>query len=115
MKTLAVRFEAFIPAAIFANSGVLLWGWVDQAHEVAAERVDTCFLLLFAVEMAVRLKRAGWQWLYRPWNLVDLAVVVIALLPIIGDGLTVLRLARAAKLVHLGRHVSHLRLATLLR
>jgi hypothetical protein len=55
------------------------------------------------------LRCAGWRWLARPWNLLDAFVIVVALLPVVGDGLTVVRLARAAKLVHLGRHTSHLR------
>jgi voltage-gated sodium channel len=109
MTTLAVRFEAFMPAAIIANSAVSVWSWVDHAHELAAERIDTCFLLLFAMEMTVRLKRVGWRWLCRPWNLLDAAIILLALLPVVGDSLTVLRVARCAKLVHLGRHASHLR------
>jgi hypothetical protein len=54
------RFEAVVPAAILANSVVFGWGWLDHAHEVAAERIDTCFLMFFLVEFVVRLRRAGW-------------------------------------------------------
>jgi voltage-gated sodium channel len=103
------RFEAVVPAAILANSAVLGWGWIDHAHDVAAERIDTCFLVLFLVEFAVRLRRAGWRWLTHPWNLFDAIIILVALLPVVGDGITVLRLARAARLLHLGRHTSHLR------
>jgi hypothetical protein len=103
------RFEAVVPAAILANSGVLGWGWIDHAHNVAAERIGTCFLMLFLVEFVVRLRRAGWRWLTQPWNLLDATIILVALLPVVGDGITVLRLARAARLLHLGRHASHLR------
>jgi voltage-gated sodium channel len=103
------RFEAVVPAAILANSAVLGWGWIDHAHDVAAERIDTCFLVFFGVELAVRLRRAGWRWLAQPWNLFDAFIISLAFLPVIGDGITVVRLARAATLLHLGRHASHLR------
>jgi voltage-gated sodium channel len=103
------RFEAVVPAAILVNSVVLGWGWIDHAHDVAAERIDTCFLVFFLVELVVRLKRAGWRWLTQPWNLLDATIILVALLPVVGDGITVLRLARVAKLLHLGRHASHLR------
>jgi hypothetical protein len=102
------RFGAVVPAAILANSVVLGWGWLDHAHDVVAERIDTAFLVLFAVELAVRLRRAGWRWLTRPWNLLDTIVIVVALLPAVGDGITVLRLARAARLLHLGRHTIYM-------
>ena len=48
------RFEAVVPAAILANSVVLGWGWIDHAHNAAAERVDTCFLVFFLAELADR-------------------------------------------------------------
>jgi hypothetical protein len=103
------RFQAAVPAVILANSVVLGWGWIDHAHDVAAERIDTCFLVFFAAELAVRLKRAGWRWLTQPWNLLDATIILMALLPVVGNGITILRLSRAARLLHLGRHTSHLR------
>jgi hypothetical protein len=39
---------------------------------------------------------------------------VLSLLPAVGAGVAVLRLARVARLVHLARHVSHVRLGHLL-
>lgn len=107
----ASRFEARVRAAILANSAVLGWGWIDHAHDVASERIDTCFLVFFLVLFVARLRRAGWRWLTRPWNLLDATIILVALLPVLGDGITVLRLARAARIVHLGRHSSHLRRA----
>jgi uncharacterized membrane protein YtjA (UPF0391 family) len=53
-------FEAVAPAAILANSAVLGWGWIDHAHDVAAELIDTRFLVYFLVELFMRLKRGGW-------------------------------------------------------
>ena len=32
------RFDRVVLAAILANTVVLGWGWLDHAHELAAER-----------------------------------------------------------------------------
>ena len=102
------RFEAVVPAAILANSAVLGWSWLDHVHALTLERVDTCFVVFFLVELVARLRRAGWRWLRRPWNLFDASIILLALLPGVGEGITILRMARVAKLVHLGRYISHL-------
>jgi hypothetical protein len=109
------RLEVVVPAAILANSVVLGWGWFDHAHDVVAERIDTCFLVFFAAELAVRLRGGGWRWLRSPWNVLDAAIIAVALLPVIGDSITVLRIGRLARLVHLGRHTGHLRALPWLR
>jgi hypothetical protein len=98
-------------AVILLNTVVLVWGWVDHVHEHTAELVDTGFLLVFLVELLARLRRGGWQWLRRPLNTADAIIILLALLPVVGDSVTVLRAARVAKLVHLSRHISHLRAA----
>ena len=103
-----MQFDRVALAAILANTVVLAWGWLDQAHGLAAERMDTCFLVFFLIELFTRLRRAGWRWLRQPWNLFDASIILLALLPVVGDGITILRMARVAKLVHLGRHISHL-------
>jgi voltage-gated sodium channel len=105
------RFDRAMVGAIVANTGVLGWSWLDHVHQQAIERIDTCFVVLFLIELLARLRRAGWRWLRRPWNLFDATIILLALLPVVGDGITILRMARVAKLVHLGRHISHLRAA----
>jgi hypothetical protein len=105
------RFDRVALGAILTNTVVLGWSWLDRAHAVTLERVDTCFVVFFLIELVTRLRRAGWRWLSRPWNLFDATIILLALLPVVGDGITILRMARVAKLVHLGRHISHLRLA----
>ena len=47
-------------------------------------------------------------------RMVRAAVVALSLLPVFGPGTTLLRLGRLARLAHLLRHVSHLRLADLM-
>jgi hypothetical protein len=67
--------------------------------------------------MVVRLRDAGWrprEFLASRWNAFDSAVVALSLLPVFGPGTTLLRLGRLARLAHLLRHVSHLRLADLM-
>ena len=105
------RFDRAMVGAIVANTGVLGWSWLDHVHQQAIERIDTCFVVLFLIELLARLRRAGWRWLRRPWNLFDATIILLALLLVVGDGITILRMARVAKLVHLGRHISHLRAA----
>jgi len=77
--------------AIVANTGVLGWSWLDHVHQQAIERMDTCFVVFFFI------RRAGWRWLRRPWNLFDATIILLALLPVVGDGITILRMARVAK------------------
>jgi len=86
---------------------VLTLGALDHTHEAAFERIDTVFLVFFLLEIIVRLRRAGWRWLRQPWNLLDTTIILLALLPVLGDGITVLRIARLCRLINLGRHVSH--------
>lgn len=102
-------FERVATGAILANTGVTAWGWLDHAHQAGIDRIDTCFVVFFAAELAVRLRCGGWRWLAKPWNAFDVAVIVLALLPMIGDSITVVRAGRLARLIHLGRHAGHLR------
>jgi voltage-gated sodium channel len=103
-------WRCLVPGAILANTTVLGWSWLDHVHQQAIERIDTCFVVFFLIELVTRLRRAGWRWLTQPWNLFDAFIIGLALLPVLGDGITVLRLARCARLLHLGRHASHLRI-----
>jgi phosphate/sulfate permease len=44
------------------------------------------------------------------WNTVDAVIILLALLPVVGGGIAVLRVARLARMAHLTRHVTGLRL-----
>jgi hypothetical protein len=81
--------------------------WVELTHDELAERVDAGILLFFACEVAVRVvlavkRREGGHWL-----ILDGLIICLALTP-----LGVAPIARTARLAHLGRHVQHLRHAT---
>jgi voltage-gated sodium channel len=110
------RFEHAVTAVIVANSMVMLASLVvgGQVHELL-EQVDVVCLWFFAAELSVRLAMARLRFFHSLWNTVDLVVVVVALLPIAGGGIAVLRLARLARTGHLLRHVTHLRLWRLAR
>ena len=48
------------------------------------------------------------------WNCFDAAVIALSTMPILGVDASLLRVARMARMVHLMRHASHLRLSRLL-
>jgi hypothetical protein len=74
--------------------------------------VHDSILAFFAVELAVRLRAAGWRRFFTGrWNSFDTVVVALSFMPVLGVDAPLLRVARLARLVHLTRHVSHLRLA----
>jgi voltage-gated sodium channel len=79
------------------------------------EQVDIAFLWFFAAELLVRVYRARLGFFRSPWSCADAAIIVLALAPVAGGGLAVLRLARLARSAHLLRHLSHARLWRLLR
>jgi voltage-gated sodium channel len=108
-----IRFEHAVTAVIVANSVVMLASLVDHSHAELLEQVDVVCLWFFAAELSVRLAMARLGFFHSLWNTVDLVVVVVALLPVAGGGIAVLRLARLARTGHLLRHVAHLRLARL--
>jgi voltage-gated sodium channel len=105
-------FDKAILLAIVANSVVLVWGLVDHAHEELLDPVHEAFLVMFTAELGVRLHRVGWnvkRFLRAPWNTFDALVIGLALAPALGLDVTLLRVARLARMVHALRHVSHLR------
>lgn len=82
----------------------------DHSHEELLENVDLAVLWFFAAELAARLWITRLGFFRSLWSCFDAANIVVALLPVAGGGIAVLRLARLARSMHLLRHVSHLRL-----
>jgi hypothetical protein len=106
--------EHAVTAVIVANAVVMLWGLLDHGREELLGNVDLAFLSFFGAELLVRLAKARLGF-FSVWNTADAIIIVLALLPVLGGGVAVLRMARLAKLAHLGRHVNHLRGITALR
>jgi hypothetical protein len=90
-------------------------GLLDHSREELLETVDLAFLWFFATEMLVRLWIGRLGFFCMPWSCFDAAIIVLALLPVLGGGIAVLRMARLARAGHPLRHVTHLRLWRLLR
>ena len=108
-------FERVVLGAIVANTVVLVWGLIDHYHEGILLAIEYCFLGFFVGELGVRLHRAGWnprRFLLSPWNAFDAAVIALAMMPAFGVGVTLLRVARLARVVHTLRHTTHLRRRT---
>ena len=62
-----------------------------------------------ASRMIARLREHGRRFFASGWNVFDLAVIVSALAPALGVDVALLRVARLARLAHLGRHIMSLR------
>jgi len=81
----------------------------------SSEFVHNLVLAFFVVELAVRFRRAGWRRFFiGRWNCFDAAVIALSTMPVLGVDASLLRVARMARMVHLMRHASHLRLSRLL-
>jgi voltage-gated sodium channel len=93
----------------------MLGAFLDEEHAELLERVDTLCLLAFAGELLVRVYRARLGFFRSPWSCFDAAIILMALAPVAGGGIAVLRMARLARSAHLLRHLSHARLWRLLR
>jgi voltage-gated sodium channel len=107
----AVIFERVVLAAILLNTAILVASLLDAGHTEMLEHAESACLALFVVELAVRLRSHGWRRFVRsPWCVFDVLVIGIALLPVLGDYVTLLRVARLARVAHLLRHATHLQL-----
>jgi hypothetical protein len=124
MQAVAVRvttaqrhsgFDQVVAAVIVLNTVVLVASLIVDGHESLFEVVHNSILAFFVVELAVRFRRAGWRSFFiGRWNCFDAAVIALSTLPVLGVDASLLRVARMARMVHLMRHASHLRLSRLL-
>jgi hypothetical protein len=110
--------ERVSTAAIIANGCVFAWGMADHVHAEIADAAEHIITGFFLFELGWRWRAARWRLDYlRGWSAFDAVVIVLAMLPAL-PGVAVLRiarLARAAKLLHLARHASQLRILALVR
>lgn len=108
--------SGLVTGVIVVNTGLLVWGVLG--HSEWADRLETLCLAFFVGEIVWRLRRDGWRphvFLRQRWNAFDTVVIVLALTPGLDAGVTLLRVARLARIVHLGRHITALRLISVLK
>jgi hypothetical protein len=111
---ICVTFEQVVTVVIVANFTVWAVSLLDHGHEPLYAAVETGCLIFFEGEMIARLREHGWRFFASGWNVFDLAVIVAALAPALGVDVALLRVARLARLAHLGRHIMSLRMLRVL-
>jgi hypothetical protein len=82
---------------IVANTALLVAGMAGLGGEVV-EHAEMGCLVFFAGELVVRLHRCRWRphvFARQGWNVVDAVIVGLSLLPVLGAGVTVLRVGAA--------------------
>lgn len=112
------RFDLAIFAVIVLNAVVLgleTYDGVERDLGAALDVVDTVFLSIFVLELAIRIVAHG----RRPqdffgggWNVFDFVVVTAAFLPGLRENATLLRLVRLARIVRVVRLLPDLRVLT---
>jgi hypothetical protein len=96
-------FEHAVEVAIAANAVLVATGVVVHGHESLFEQLHKPVLAFFVVELLVKLWAGGWGFIRRPLNAFDAAVISLSLMPALGAGASLLRVARLARLAHLTR------------
>jgi voltage-gated sodium channel len=97
-----VRFQRFIITVILINAVVLGLLTLDlpPALRATLTAIDNVCLVIFCIELAMKIAAYGTQFFRQGWNIFDLIVVGIALLPNTGS-LSVLRALRVLRVVRL--------------
>ncbi|MFF2644103.1 ion transporter [Streptomyces niveus] len=108
-------FGALVFCLILANAallGVETYTGVVHAWHDELKTLEGCFLAAFTAELALRAAAHAdrpREFFRDPWNVFDLTVVTLALLPVARDNATVLRLLRLARVVRAARFLPQLR------
>jgi voltage-gated sodium channel len=112
-------FEPTVFGVIAVNAAVTVWSLLDEQHEEIFEPMHQGLMVFFAAEILIRYAQVRFnvrRFFRNPWNVFDLTLVLVGLLPALGVGvvgLRLLRIARLARIAHSVRHASTLRLAHL--
>lgn len=114
MNGIRVTFHQVVTAVIVANVGIWALSLLDHSHEHLYAAAETACLIFFQGEMISRLREHGWRFFASGWNVFDLAIILLALAPALGVDVALLRVARLARLAHLGRHLMALRIVRVL-
>lgn len=108
-------FQMVILGVIVANAVVIgLETYPDlyAAHGTLFGRLDQLFLMIFVVEIVIRLTAFGaqpWRFFQRGWNVFDFVIVAATFVPGLGANVTFLRLIRVLRVVRLVEAIEDLR------
>ena len=112
-------FQMSILAVIVANAvviGIETYPAVQENWGGVLRLVDGAFLAIFTVEITIRLLAHGrrpWEFFRGGWNVFDFVIVVLALLPVVGANVTLVRLIRVLRVVRLVEAIDDLRMIVL--
>jgi len=109
-------FEHLVLVVIVVNTVLVCAGFIWDSE--LAEWAEKACLVFFVAELVVQLRRCRWcpqVFARSQWNVFNAIIIACAVLPLAGQGVTLLRVSRPllqvgrlARVVHLGGHVSHL-------
>ncbi|RZS41120.1 voltage-gated sodium channel [Herbihabitans rhizosphaerae] len=105
------RFQQFIIVVIVLNALTL---GLETSHAVVGQiggllhAADRIALAIFVMELGLRLYAYGWRFFRDPWNVFDLIIVGIALVPATGE-FSVLRALRVLRVLRLVSMVPSMR------
>jgi hypothetical protein len=114
-------FEPTVFAVIAVNAVVSVWSLIDSDHEEMFEPIHQGLMVFFAAEILIRFARVNCnprRFFASKWNVFDLTLVIVGLLPMLGVGVIgvrLVRIARLARIMHSMRHVTTLRLIHITR
>jgi len=102
--TASTPFQGVVIAAILLNSivlGIETYPGARAAYGDVLHRIDVAFLAFFVMELSLRIAADGPRFFRGKWNLFDFAIVLVSLLPFLGNlsALRALRVLRALRLL----------------
>jgi voltage-gated sodium channel len=107
-------FEWGMVGAISANAVVLGAQTYVDGREQLFGWINGLFLVLYVIELVLRAHAVRWdmrEFVRDRWNVFDLVVVVVSLLPAVRGVTMLLRMARIARVAKLMRYLPELRVA----
>jgi voltage-gated sodium channel len=103
------RFQIFISIIIALNAlvlGLSTYEWISASWGTYLSLFNEVFFAIFIIELILRIASYGsrpWNFFRSGWNIFDFIVIGGALLPVLRDQTTILRLLRLARIVRLIR------------
>ncbi len=113
------RFQLLITLAILLNAvtlGLETVQSVDARHGARLEALNTAFLGVFTVEIAIRILAHGRRpqdYFRNGWNLFDFLIIAAAFMPFLRSNATLLRVVRLLRVFRLLSVLPELRVLTL--